>query len=986
MHQPDPRFSHRDLQGNNQTASSPLDPAAVRVRLNIGTTGYDHKPTQSETAAIVADLAAPNAQRCVTLTELMRLVAEQGRPFTPALLSTPKQDGKLTKCNECFTSQQVFALDFDNKNEKIVSLSETLKRAAELDLIPFGAYYTPSSTPERPKYRLLFCLERPVVSERDRQVVMQMLLDLFPAADQGCKDAARHFNGVTSGPAVDPLLDPTGINSIAALALAWQADLAMDRAHYSAKLKRFAAGFGLEHKSGRLVMAPPQLQSKCGESRDTSINNNIELAGNSPVQSRGMDDISSAMGGGEFFRYNTTAAESLSGGPAQATTAGMPDTTAASGFSSPRWDRCSNSLMQCQLMQMLFFGTEEGKPLTHHEFFHLATHFNNIRGAKGVFESALEQTGHNAARRIGQYRHIPASYLPMRCLNSGCRYKDACPFIRMPSHKNILSLQFGRGKARQTSHTETISLEEARAFMPDYYEQALRSDKRISIIRADCGSGKTYNMIPVMLDQVRAGNKVVYAAPTHRLLNETYENLLLTATDDVKIYRWPELIQHIEKDDADLAAEIKHYWAASHYENAATKICQWAKRQANENAYYLCARSDLDEQARDILDYLSAKAHQEDREPAVWLMTHARLTYAPIKADLCFIDEDILMRSLLTVRQCRYSDLMTLTTRLQAFSCNIKNSIKERGQARIAAEAINSVMQAIWQAKKNLVTPMPSMDFPAASLLAKVLPAPARYSSDTEKTEGAQSELLEFLTSRSVAFVRPGKKEEVDADSIIYVSRRNFPRGIGKFVIASASVNQRLYEAFAGEETIDFMTMPPIAHHGELVLHPKKSFANCSLGEKVKADTLRLVSKLIEDHPHAAVICSKKMKAALTREQKQRVICTFGATEGLNDYQGQDLLVIGALHRPDYVYKLLAVALGHKLGLDTTLELEYQRMSRNGYEYHAVAFDDELLREIQFAMIETDLEQAVGRARLVSHDCRVDLYTNIPLPQCKLAS
>ena len=37
-------------------------------------------------------------------------------------------------------------------------------------------------------------------------------------------------------------------------------------------------------------------------------------------------------------------------------------------------------------------------------------------------------------------------------------------------------------------------------------------------------------------------------------------------------------------------------------------------------------------------------------------------------------------------------------------------------------------------------------------------------------------------------------------------------------------------------------------------------------------------------------------------------------------------------------------------------------------QYELVAFDDELLQEIQFAMIEQELEKAVGRARLVSHE------------------
>ena len=98
------------------------------------------------------------------------------------------------------------------------------------------------------------------------------------------------------------------------------------------------------------------------------------------------------------------------------------------------------------------------------------------------------------------------------------------------------------------------------------------------------------------------------------------------------------------------------------------------------------------------------------------------------------------------------------------------------------------------------------------------------------------------------------------------------------------------------------------------------------------------------------------------------------------------LLVIGALHRPDYVYKLIAVALGHRLGLDTTQELVNRRVCRNGFEFYAVSFDDTFLQEVQFALIETELEQAVGRARIGEHNCRVDMYTNIPLPQCKLAS
>ena len=993
MYQTDPHSSLICLPGKKQSSSSPHDSAAVHVRLNIGTVGYDHKPTQKETSAIVVDLATPKAQRCVTLTQLMQLVAGEGLPFTPALLATPKQDGNLSKRNECFTSQQVFALDFDNSGEQIVSLAMTLKRAADLDLIPFGAYHTPSSTPERPKYRLLFCLERPAVNERNRKVVMHMLLDLFPAADQGCKDAARHFNGVTSGPAVDPLLDPTGTNSIAALALAWQADIAQDKINCSRRIKSFAARHGLQLQNNRLVLLDdeaPLTTLKCEEIMDTTINI-IELATKSSISAAPQtDDDTNLIRGdgpaGDLFVFD--------GGPTDSVAKQTkPVVLTGKNGNNPlnisnlerenRWDRIQHQLLQCQLMETLWRNPDPDNPLGHNEFLHLATHFINIRGADTFFEAALERIGHNAERRISQYRQMSTSYHPQYCSNSTCRHIATCPFMQMPGHKNIFSLKVARGSVRQLHTPDTISLEKAREQMPGYFDRALESAHKICVIRADCGAGKTHSMILAMIEQVRAGKKVLYAAPTHRLLNETYAAILGAAFPDIAIYRWPELIQYIEIDDADLACEIKHYWASRHYGNAATKISQWAQRQVHEKQYYLQERSNLDEQARDILDYLSAKEHQEDRHPALWLVTHARLVFASISADIAFIDEDPLLKSLLPVRQCRYSDLNRLLSGVRAFACDSKQDVKERQSAETTAESIAQLLQTIWKSSANCVTPMPPMDFPSAGFLRKILPAPVRFCSDREEAEGEQSDVLEFLTSSTVAFVCP--QDGAAKDRIVFVGRRRLPTRIDKYIIASASASRTLYEAYLTSD-IEFLDMPPIIHQGQLILHPEKSFANWSLLGGSKINRLEKIQEILQRHPGVPVICSKTCKNALPAEQQERIVCTFGAAEGLNGFQGSDLVVIGVLNRPDYVYKLLAVALGNKLGLDTTLELANQRVQRNGFEFGAFTFDNELLQEIQLSMVETELEQAVGRARLVSQDCQVDLYTNIPLLQCRIAS
>ena len=44
----------------------------------------------------------------------------------------------------------------------------------------------------------------------------------------------------------------------------------------------------------------------------------------------------------------------------------------------------------------------------------------------------------------------------------------------------------------------------------------------------------------------------------------------------------------------------------------------------------------------------------------------------------------------------------------------------------------------------------------------------------------------------------------------------------------------------------------------------------------------------------------------------------------------------------------------------------------------------EMLRELQLWMISSELEQAVGRARLSRYDCPVIVFSNLPLQQATI--
>jgi hypothetical protein len=57
----------------------------------------------------------------------------------------------------------------------------------------------------------------------------------------------------------------------------------------------------------------------------------------------------------------------------------------------------------------------------------------------------------------------------------------------------------------------------------------------------------------------------------------------------------------------------------------------------------------------------------------------------------------------------------------------------------------------------------------------------------------------------------------------------------------------------------------------------------------------------------------------------------------------------------------------------------YQKIECNGFKFKFNCYEDELLRNIQLSLIESDLIQAVGRARSLRTNATVQLYSNFPL-------
>lgn len=62
-------------------------------------------------------------------------------------------------------------------------------------------------------------------------------------------------------------------------------------------------------------------------------------------------------------------------------------------------------------------------------------------------------------------------------------------------------------------------------------------------------------------------------------------------------------------------------------------------------------------------------------------------------------------------------------------------------------------------------------------------------------------------------------------------------------------------------------------------------------------------------------------------------------------------------------------------------DMRPMRVEFNGYDFQINTFDNERLQMIQLWMLESLLEQAVGRARLLRYNCTVKVFARFPIDQ-----
>lgn len=327
-----------------------------------------------------------------------------------------------------------------------------------------------------------------------------------------------------------------------------------------------------------------------------------------------------------------------------------------------------------------------------------------------------------------------------------------------------------------------------------------------------------------------------------------------------------------------------------------------------------------------------------DRSDGHAITTHRRLTNMDVSQyDLVIIDEDIIYSTVIPSRE----------------TASVRNLIKLKKKLTprdLLAVKIKKILKQI-KTSEFFNLNKTKYDKPYADIKIPVnIPALCSaecfcYRKETDQEEDAVENCISFI--KNVKF-QENKK----------------------YIMLSATADKDICEYYLGEDQVEFYNCKEAAFTGVLNQYADKTMSRSFMDENPD-----IISRIKQWTGFKHTISFKKFDACGTDGLH------FGNCAGSDSQKNENIDVIGTPHQPEWIYKLFAFSLGY----DVEAQIKPNAIvTHNGYRFRFTAYEDEILRAIQFYMIESELEQAVGRARLLRCCCTVNLFSNFPLKQAVL--
>lgn len=199
-----------------------------------------------------------------------------------------------------------------------------------------------------------------------------------------------------------------------------------------------------------------------------------------------------------------------------------------------------------------------------------------------------------------------------------------------------------------------------------------------------------------------------------------------------------------------------------------------------------------------------------------------------------------------------------------------------------------------------------------------------------------------------------------------YIIKKDLPKGT-KNIIMSATIPINLYRKLYPEMEFECIDIRNVEQKGKIIQYTGRSCSRSGIeryGEEISKEVGKKMVITFVDYKNIF--------------QNSPDEIHFGNCSGYDILNGQDIVVVGTPHRNNIECFLLAKLMNVEFDFHKST-FRYQKVRYNNFEFMLNTFDNPDLREIQIPLIESELIQAVGRARTLRNNCLVEVYSGFPL-------
>ncbi|MBE6904674.1 MAG: hypothetical protein E7476_00125 [Ruminococcaceae bacterium] len=567
----------------------------------------------------------------------------------------------------------------------------------------------------------------------------------------------------------------------------------------------------------------------------------------------------------------------------------------------------------------LFRQFSQGDRWLHHmELLLIATNLIQVKGGRKLFNEIIERFPDYYESKNRLSTQIDYA-VRNRYLPFSC--SNFCPFEDECNHgKNMIltiKLDVSSMLRLKDYNPGYVTLDEAYEDFKDRFHIAMKNlNPGVTVIRAQTGIGKT----SAYLDYLKISPvPCVIAVPTNRLKQQV-------AADARKLGVPVVCTPSVEpiKNIPGIGSILEQL-----YMQGAEDLVGETLRKMNAEL-----------QNPELHNYLNACQNIFQKRGHI-ITTHARFLYMKpeqLSGYRIIIDEDVFNTSV-QVKKVSLEDVKTLQF--------LKFRMPDLG------ERIMHILHSIEAGERFFQCPQTNF---SSSIRKKF------WKSLDTKGLTPQSDVSVLFTS-PVFHYSPKRQE-------LFALKIKLPDPTLNIAVFSATVDEQICRQLFSDRPVRFIQCWEAAYKGQIIQNHEKSCSRFCLQSHPE-----LYYLVKEQHPNLPLITFKNYDPKAGMDSLH-----IGATEGNNLYTGQNIVIVGTPHMPDFLYKLV----GLFLGFDISSNLTVQEIEHNGFRLRFCAYENEQLRHLQLWYIESELEQCIGRARLLRNDCTVYLYSNFPVKQTTL--